>query len=161
MNYCYRNDCDMTNGSGLRVTIFISGCEHKCEDCFNKQTWDKNYGSPFTEEIKKSILDRLNRPFIEGISILGGDPLMDYNYDEILDFCKKIKNETNKSVYIWTGYSTDYVLNKFNELLDFVDMIVTEKFDTNLKDPNLYLRGSSNQKFIIDKKVFNEVPKGY
>lgn len=161
MNYCYRNDSDMTNGAGLRVTLFISGCEHHCEDCFNEQTWDRNYGSPFTDDVKQSVINKVKESHIDGISILGGDPLMPYNYNEVLELCKAIKKETGKSVYIWTGYSYEYVLNEFCELLDYADMIVTERFDKKLKDVTLYLRGSSNQKFIVNKKVYSEPPKGY
>ncbi|MGL5717125.1 MAG: anaerobic ribonucleoside-triphosphate reductase activating protein [Paraclostridium sp.] len=168
MNFSYINDCDLVNGSGARVSLFISGCEHKCPGCFSKKTWDRNYGEKFTAETEGRIRKYLSPPYVDGISILGGDPLATYNREEVYELCVRIKEKyPSKTIYIWTGFSTSYTLNEMDCFVKLADIIVTEKFDEKRSKEatgsinGYYMRGSDNQKFIIKGKVHEELTVDY
>lgn len=143
MNYSGINTCDSTNGDGLRVSLFVSGCSLHCKGCFNKEAWDKNYGKEFTEETMDTILEALRSPWIDGLSILGGDPLEDYNIptvNYIVCLVKELYPE--KTIWLWTGRKYENI--KDIPLLDSVDVLITEPFIERKKCHGKYY-GSSNQ----------------
>ena len=149
MNYCGLSVYDTANGPGIRVSLFVSGCTLHCKGCFNKESWDFNYGNPFTEKELETILNALENPYIEGLSILGGDPLEPKNYPTILNIVKKCKEKySNKTIWIWTGRKYEHV--KDLEICKYIDTIVDgpfiEKLVVNPADHLPY--GSSNQRVI-------------
>lgn len=143
MNYSGINTCDSTNGDGLRVSLFVSGCSLHCKGCFNKVAWDKNYGKEFTEETMDTLIEALRSPWIDGLSILGGDPLEDYNIptvNYIVCLVKELYPE--KTIWLWTGRKYENI--KDIPLLDSVDVLITEPFIERKKCHGKYY-GSSNQ----------------
>ncbi|MGL5768129.1 MAG: anaerobic ribonucleoside-triphosphate reductase activating protein [Sarcina sp.] len=156
------NTCDLINGNGVRVSIFVSGCEHKCPDCFSKHTWNKDEGYEFTYELKEQIIEACSYDHIDGISILGGDPLAPYNAPGIEEFCKEFKERLpHKTIFLWTGYDEDYVMECRKEIVKYANVIVTGKFEKSLSNGTsgeLLYRGSTNQKYIINGKIFDMFP---
>lgn len=151
MNYCGLNLCDSSNGPGLRVSLFVSGCSLHCKECFNKNSWDFNYGKKFTEIEKDLIMTGLKDSFIKGFSLLGGDPFEPEHKEVLLDLLKTIKSKyPNKDIWVWTGRLYNNI--KDNKLLDYIDVLVDGPFIDKLKDPNLLYRGSSNQNIIYLNK---------
>ena len=149
MNYHNVTKCDMLNGEGARVVLWVSGCTHACPNCHNPQTWDKNSGIPFTSEVVDEILQALSEPFCNGLTISGGDPLATYNYETVLDLCKLVKTQfPTKTIWIYTGYVYDKVKVKYPEILDYIDVLVDGPYIERLKDKKLQYRGSSNQNII-------------
>lgn len=143
MNYSGLNTCDSTNGDGLRVSLFVSGCSLHCKGCFNKESWNKNYGKEFTENTMNTILEALRSPWITGLSILGGDPLEPYNIPAvtyIVSLVKKLYPE--KTIWMWTGRKCEQI--KDLALLKHVDVLITEPFIERKKCYGKYY-GSSNQ----------------
>lgn len=168
MKYSVINGTDLVNGHGIRVSLFVSGCEHHCKNCFSKHTWDRNNGYDFTDDVKEKMFTVLNNDLIDGISLLGGDPLATYNREEIYELCKEIRKRfPNKTIYIWTGYTVEYLKEHFPQIIDVTDMIITDMFVEELSMKNgvdqeeLYLRGSKNQKYIIEGEVFENLPIKY
>lgn len=155
MNYMSVNFCDIANGEGVRVSLFVSGCNRHCKGCFNPETWDFNNGEKFTEDVRSKIWDSLKRPEIAGLSILGGEPL-DQDIDgmeQLVDLCV-FTHALGKDVWLWTGYTLDEVFQeKFAKgiegyrktLIKNCDIVVEGKFIEELKNPALAFRGSSNQ----------------
>lgn len=138
---------DFVNGEGIREVIFVAGCEHRCKGCFNPESWDFLGGTQWTEEDKLQLFERLERDYISGVTFSGGDPL--YSYKDLLSLCKEIKMlYPDKDIWVYTGFSEEYVNSHFEELLEYIDVIITEPFIESLKDPNLEWVGSSNQKII-------------
>jgi anaerobic ribonucleoside-triphosphate reductase activating protein len=150
MYYSKIRQLDIANGPGCRVSIFVSGCEHRCKGCFNPETWCFTYGKRFTEETEELLLELAKPAHISGISILGGEPLHPQNRRAVLDFVKKFKSVyPEKSVWLWTGYPVEDV---FEDLIDSdIDVIVDGKFKEELKDLRLKYCGSKNQR-VIDLK---------
>ena len=141
-NYMKINETDLVNGEGIRVSLFFSGCSHRCKNCFNQEAWDFNAGKPFTEETVDKIIELLNKPYIRGLSILGGEPFD--NYSDLITICKRVKQETNnKDIWIWTGYNFSDISDK--EVLNFADVIVDGRYVEEEKDLSLAFRGSKNQ----------------
>ena len=143
MNYSGINTCDSTNGDGLRVSLFVSGCSLHCKGCFNKDAWDKNYGKEFTEDTMDTLLEALRSPWIDGLSILGGDPLEDYNIptvNYIVCLVKELYPE--KTIWLWTGRKYENI--KDIPLIDGVDVLITEPFIERKKCHGKYY-GSSIQ----------------
>lgn len=145
----------ISNGEGLRTAVFFSGCPHHCENCFNQELWDSNYGIPYSEKIEKVIFNTINE-HIDGLSILGGEPLSDYNYQTVLQLCKHFKiNFPNNTIWLWTGYTIEE-LKKYDkiEILSYIDTLIDGKFIQDLYDYNLKWRGSSNQRILKKGKDF-------
>lgn len=141
-NYMKINETDLVNGEGIRVSLFFSGCSHRCKNCFNQEAWDFNAGKLFTEETVDKIIELLNKPYIRGLSVLGGEPFD--NYSDLITICKRVKQETNnKDIWIWTGYNFSDISDK--EVLNFADVIVDGRFVEEEKDLSLAFRGSKNQ----------------
>lgn len=142
---------DMLNGDGLRVVLWVSGCEHHCKNCQNPDTWDINCGLPFDDAAKQEIFDELDKPYISGITFSGGDPLHIMNRSEIGDFAKEIKAKyPDKTIWIYTGYEWEEVCNL--PYIRFFDVLVDGEYKDILRDVNLYWRGSSNQEVIDVQK---------
>lgn len=153
MNYSDIKYTDMINGKGIRVTIFVSGCSHRCKGCFNKETWNPEYGVPFTDEIKENIFEYFERfdSAMQGLSILGGDPTYYKNVETLTKFCEEFKNRfPKKDIWIWSGFTWEQIIEdeKRYNLIKNCDILVDGKFMEELKDVNLRWRGSSNQRVI-------------
>ena len=160
MKYASIKRCDVANGTGVRVSLFVSGCRHHCPGCFNSEAWDFNFGNDFTEKEIEDIIENLKPDFIKGLSLLGGEPLEVENQRGLLPLLRRVKEVYGDSKDIWcySGFLfDDEILGKMydnevtQELLSYVDIIVVGKFDFNLKNPSLRFRGSSNQR-VIDVK---------
>lgn len=150
MHYGAIKNCDIANGDGCRVSLFVSGCRNRCEGCFQKETWDFDYGEEFTEETENRIIELLSPWYISGLSVLGGDPMEIENQKALLPFLKRVKETyPQKSIWMWTGYRYDSVENF--EILKYVDVLVDGRFVEAWKDISLRFKGSRNQK-IIDVK---------
>lgn len=146
MNYSGINFCDTANGPGVRVSLFVSGCSLHCKGCFNKQAWNRNYGKEFTSDTLESILSALESPYIDGLSILGGDPLEDYNEAIVAHICGSVKKYfPNKSIWLWTGRKYGNV--KDHPIMEYVDVLVDGPFIERKKCNERY-KGSSNQRII-------------
>jgi len=161
MNYADIKIADVANGKGVRVSIFVSGCNHHCKGCFNSQAWDFNYGNEFTEKEIDKIIKELDHSYVSGLSILGGEPLEYQNQKGLLPLVKKVKEKfPEKDIWCYTGYSydKDVLGNMFEnwpeskELMSYIDVLVDGKFEEDKKDLNLKFRGSSNQRIIDVKK---------
>lgn len=148
MNYSNYLNCDTVNGDGVRCTLFVSGCSRGCKGCFNKETWDYRYGLPYTQEFENKIIQDLNSPYIRGLSILGGNPIENKNFETVLKLCQRIKRELpDKDIWIWCGQTLNEVKNNliFSQILDTVDVVVDGPYIEELKDTKINFRGSSNQ----------------
>lgn len=156
MNYAKIKPLDIANGEGIRVSLFVSGCPHHCQGCFNPETWRYDYGEPFTEETTRELFSYLREPYIKGLSVLGGEPLVQGN--ALTKLLHEVKtNFPNKDIWLYTGYVYEDI-NWKKTTLKFVDVLVDGPFVLELKDPKLKFRGSSNQR-IIDVKKSREQKK--
>ncbi len=142
---------DMLNGEGLRVVLWVSGCEHHCHNCQNPITWDINGGLLFDEDAERELFESLAPGYIEGLTLSGGDPLHRQNRDEITRIAKKVKEKfPSKNIWLYTGYLWEQISNL--DIINYVDVVVDGKFVEELKDNLLHWKGSSNQR-IIDVKA--------
>lgn len=152
MHYAKIKRFDIANGVGIRTSVFVSGCSNKCKGCFNQELWDKNYGQEFTDGTIKEILDSIDKPYIDGLSILGGDPLEYYNLEMvdklIVEFRKRFG--FNKSIWMWTGYLLEDIINDDRrwEVVRKLDYLVDGPFIQKKKNLKLKYRGSENQRII-------------
>lgn len=151
MNYCGLNKCDFANGDGLRVTLFVSGCTLHCKGCFNKEAWDFNYGKGFTVATLFELFMALGKPYIKGLTILGGDPLEEQNIGVVTFICETVKTYyPDKDIWLYTGRKWDEF--KDTDLINYVDVVKVGAFIESKKVYGEYF-GSSNQKIIrINKK---------
>lgn len=158
MNYADIKQYDVANGPGIRISLFVSGCNHHCKGCFNQEAWDFNYGKPFTDETIDMIMQYLDNPHIAGLTLLGGEPMEPVNQKALLPLVKRVKETfPDKSIWCFTGYRfDDDIVNKmFNsvpetkELLSYFDVMVDGKFVEELKNVSLIFKGSSNQRTIM------------
>ncbi len=165
MNYADIKIADVANGLGVRVSLFVSGCNHHCKGCFNEEAWDFNYGKEFTNDTIDEIIKDLNNPYIAGLSLLGGEPLEYENQKGILPLVKKVKQiYPEKNIWCYTGFTFDKdvidgMCKKWEdtkELLSYIDVIVDGKFEEDKKDLSLRFRGSSNQRIIDVQKSLKE-----
>jgi anaerobic ribonucleoside-triphosphate reductase activating protein len=161
MKYATIKKYDVANGPGVRVSVFVSGCNHHCKGCFNQEAWDFNYGNDFTENEENEVIEALKPEYMRGLSLLGGEPLEPVNQKGLLPLVKKVKEKyPNKSIWCYTGFLFDeQVVGKMSktveetdELLKYIDYIVDGKFQEENKDLNLQFRGSSNQRIIDVQK---------
>lgn len=167
MNYAAIKKFDIANGTGVRTSLFVSGCRHHCPFCFNKETWDFKFGKPFTSLIEDEIIESLNDENIEGLSLLGGEPFEPENQEGLIDLLRRVnKLYPNKNIWCYTGYTFDVdlieggkVYTKYTkEMLSYIDILVDGEFKNELKDLKIKFRGSSNQR-IIDVKTSLRVNK--
>lgn len=144
MNYTGLNLCDTANGPGVRVSLFVSGCSLHCKGCFNQEAWDPCYGQLFCSHTLGIILNALKEPHIEGLSILGGDPMEKYNRPKVGLVCASVKTlYPDKSIWLWTGRKFDEI-KYYDHILDYVDVLICNPFIEHLKCKGKYY-GSSNQ----------------
>ena len=152
MNYATIKNCDIANGPGVRVSLFVSGCTHRCRDCFNQEAWDFDYGKPFDAAAMEEILGYLQPGYIRGITYLGGEPMDPRNQAGLLELSRKIKERyPEKSIWCFTGYVWDripQVPDVTEALIGLCDVIVDGPFVMEKKNLNLRFRGSENQRLI-------------
>ena len=158
MNYASIRECDIANGDGVRVSLFVSGCTHRCKGCFNPEQWSFEAGKPFTREVEDRILDLLVPSHIAGLSILGGEPMEPENQRVLVPFLRRFRERFGKAKTLWvyTGCVLETELlapsrwrtGDTDEFLSFVDVLVDGPFVEELKDRSLKFRGSSNQRII-------------
>ncbi len=157
MHYGNIKECDIADGPGVRVSLFVSGCRHHCKGCFNPETWDFEYGQLYTEETQEKILKLLAPGYIKGFTLLGGEPFEPENQRELVKLLKRIKEEyPGKDVWCYSGYLYDADLAEggsvytevTEEMLSYIDVLVDGEFVEELKDVSLAFRGSSNQRII-------------
>jgi len=150
MNYAKIRKFDVSNGPGVRTTLFVSGCTNNCEGCFNKELQDFNYGEKWTKDIEDDFIKQVMNPNIVGVNILGGEPMDQIIDKDLSNLLKRIKLETNKSIWLWSGYLYEDIL-KSNErinILKYVDVLIDGRFELNKRNISLKYRGSSNQRVI-------------
>lgn len=156
MNYSRIKWYDISNGPGVRASLFVSGCTHRCKGCFNEVTWDFNYGDKWDAEIEDKFIEHLKKPEIVGVNILGGEPLQQGK--TLLKLLKRINKEIKKPIWLWTGYDLTYVFKKGtvlqNIIIQLCDVVIDGIFIEELKDITLKYRGSKNQRVIDIKKTF-------
>ena len=147
MNYGAIRKTDIANGPGVRVSLFVSGCRNHCPGCFQPETWDFEYGQPFTKKTEKEIIKALRPSWIQGLSILGGDPMEPENQKALLPLLKRLRVFLpGKDVWLYTGYRFEDVSG--SPLLPYVDVVVDGPFVEREKDLSLAFRGSRNQRII-------------
>lgn len=165
MYYADIKKWDVANGPGVRVSLFVSGCTHRCKGCFNEEAWDFHYGNPFTKETEDEILKELEKSYYHGFTLLGGEPFEHENQKALAPFLKRVR-ETFPEISIWcySGYVFDKeilaeMLSKWEEtkeMLQYIDVLVDGRFVEELKQVNLLFRGSANQRLIDVKKSMKE-----
>ena len=157
MYYGEIKNCDIANGEGVRVTLFVSGCTNHCPHCFQPQTWDFTYGRPFTEETEEYLLSLLSPSYIGGLTLLGGEPFEPENQRCLLPFLRRVRAAyPEKNIWSFTGFTYEELLTEgshprcevTDELLSLLDVLVDGRFVEELKDISLRFRGSSNQRLI-------------
>lgn len=151
MNYGKIKPVDVANGEGVRVSLFVSGCPHHCKGCFNAELWNYDAGEPFTFQTIEDIIHSCLRPYISGLSLLGGEPLDPKNIQRVTDLCALFKRTfPKKTIWCYTGYQWEDV--KHLHIMKYIDVLVDGQFVEALKDPRLKFRGSANQRIIDVKK---------
>jgi len=162
MNYANIKNCDVANGEGVRVTLFVSGCTNRCEHCFQPETWDFNFGEPFTKEVEDKILDMLKAVYINGLTLLGGEPFEPQNQHALLPFVKRVRKAyPDKNIWAFSGFTYDELLSDgshprcevTDELLSLIDVLVDGRYVHAKRNLSLKFRGSSNQRVIDLKKT--------
>ena len=157
MHYGEIKNCDIANGEGVRVTLFVSGCTNHCKNCFQPQTWDFNYGKPFTEETEAELFRLLSPRYIRGLTLLGGEPFEPENQRALLPFLRKLRRGLPaKTVWAFTGFTWEELHTEgshprcevTDELLSLIDVLVDGRYVEELKDIGLRFRGSSNQRLL-------------
>ena len=165
MKYATIKWYDISNGPGVRVSLYVSGCRNHCKNCFNPETWDFNYGEPFTEDIEKKIIEGLKPDYIKGFTLLGGDPFEPENQKVLAPFLETLRKAyPEKSFWAFTGYDYEKDLltgelggaDNVMRMLNCLDVLVDGRFVEDLKDLNLKFRGSANQRIILLKPSLKE-----
>lgn len=152
MRYAQIREYDVANGPGIRTSIFVSGCSHKCHNCFNEEYQDFSYGQEWTKDQTELVIKYLKNPQISGLTLLGGEPMQNF---ELIEVIKEIKEAVDKSIWIYSGYRLEEILShpRRRALLEECDVLVDGLFIEELKDLKLKFRGSSNQRIIDIKKT--------
>ena len=156
MNYSVIKNCDIANGPGCRIVLFVSGCTHHCKECFQPETWNFGYGQPFTQETVDEILRLLAPSYIAGLTLLGGEPFEPQNQPALLDLVRQVRSKyPHKSIWSFSGYTYEQITSWTlgpraitEEFLSLLDVLVDGEFVVELKNLNLRFRGSSNQRLI-------------
>ena len=154
MRYAKIRKYDISNAPGICTTLFVSGCTHNCEGCFNKEQQDFTYGNDFTKEIEDEFIEYSKSKQVKAVNILGGEPMQQLMDDTLLKLLKRIKLEVNKPIWLWSGYTFEEIVNnpKRAEILREVDVLIDGKFEADKRDLMLKYKGSSNQRVIDVKK---------
>ena len=156
MNFATIKKRDIANGPGVRVSLFVSGCTHRCEGCFNEIAWDFSYGAPFTDAVENELLEALSPDFIAGITLLGGEPFEPENQRALLPFLKRVREAfPQKTVWCYSGYTLEQLQGESrarcevtDEMLSILDVLVDGRFVLAKKNIRLRFRGSENQRLI-------------
>ena len=157
MNYCNIKNFDIANGYGVRVSLFVSGCTNACKGCFQPETWDFEYGNPFTKKTEDEILKMMDEDFIDGLTLLGGDPFEPANQRALIGFLNRVRKERpSKNIWAFTGFTLEELKTEgsysrtevTDEMLDLIDVLIDGRFEEDKKDIRLQFRGSSNQRLI-------------
>lgn len=154
MNYATIKNCDIANGPGVRVSLFVSGCTHRCKGCFNEVAWDFDYGEPFTQNTIDRIIEMLRPSYIRGLTLLGGEPFEPQNQEAVVTLLRQIKRELpEKSIWAFSGYLFDKDilsgrLGNTDEYLSYLDVLVDGPFVEAKKNLSLRFCGSENQRLI-------------
>lgn len=158
MNYSQIRECDIANGLGCRTTLFVSGCTHHCKGCFNKIAWNFNYGDLFTKAVEDKIIESLRPSYINGLTVLGGEPMEVVNQAALRPFLERVKMELpDKTIWIYSGYTWEELHDVNNRkcfgkdtlaILDVVDVLVDGEYKADQRDVSLAFRGSKNQRII-------------
>lgn len=159
MKYAKIRKMDISNGEGVRVSLFVQGCSFHCKNCFNQETWDFNGGKEFTTAEIQKIIELANKDYIAGLSVLGGEPLHNNNVDEVFHIVVTFKEKfPNKDIWLWTGFKFEDAIkdSKRKFILRNIDVLIDGQFEEDKKDLTLKWRGSSNQRVIDCKKSLAE-----
>ncbi len=157
MNYCNVKNCDIANGIGVRVSLFVSGCRNRCKNCFQPETWDFNYGKPFDEQTEEKLIKMLAPSYINGLTVLGGEPMEPENQRALLPFLKKVKAAyPQKTIWLYTGFTLEELRSPdcrahteyTEEILKLLTVLVDGRFVEEKKNISLRFRGSENQRLI-------------
>lgn len=160
MNYGEIKNFDIANGEGVRVSLFVSGCTHHCKGCFNPETWNFEYGKPYTKETEDSIIKMLSFPYTDGLTLLGGEPFEPQNQRVLVGLLRRVREELpDKNVWCYSGYLFEELTGDSrarceftDEMLSLIDILVDGEFHEEQKDITLVFKGSSNQRIIDVKK---------
>lgn len=165
MNYATIKPVDIANGPGVRVSLFVSGCTHRCKGCFNEEAWDFQFGKPFTQEVQEQLLSSLAHDYIEGLTLLGGEPMEPSNQEALLPFIRAVRERLpQKTIWCFTGYDFEKdILGRMmeassvtRELIPLFDVMVDGKFVAEKRNLSLKFRGSENQRVLNVKKSLEE-----
>lgn len=168
MYYCNIKKTDVADGPGIRTTLFVSGCTHHCEGCFQPETWDFLYGEPFTQEVEEEILESLKPAYVAGLTLLGGEPFEPENQRALLPFLRKVKEQfPKKSIWAYSGYVFEELTGQTegtgrarcevtDEILSLIDVLVDGEFVAEKKNISLQFRGSENQRLIQVKESLEQ-----
>lgn len=158
MNYADIKQYDVANGPGIRVSLFVSGCNHHCKNCFNQVAWDFNYGQPFTQDTIQLILEYLSPSYVKGLTLLGGEPFEPANQKGLVPLLEKVREKyPKKSIWCFTGFLFDKeIMDKMydtipetRQMLSYIDVLVDGRFEEEQKDLSLRFKGSRNQRTIL------------
>lgn len=162
MNYATIKPVDIANGPGVRVSLFVSGCTHRCKGCFNEEAWDFQFGKPFTQEVQEQLLSSLDHDYIEGLTLLGGEPMEPSNQEALSPFIRAVRERLpQKTIWCFTGYDFEKdILGRMmeassvtRELIPLFDVMVDGKFVAEKRNLSLKFRGSENQRVLNDEEV--------
>ena len=161
MHYSNIKYYDIADGSGVRTSLFVSGCRHHCKGCFNEIAWDFEHGDEFTKEVEDKIIESVKAEYISGLTLLGGEPMEPENQKALYPFISRFKRETKKSIWCYSGYTYEQLLDAneichtdiTKDILNLIDVLVDGRYIEELKDISLKFRGSSNQRLIDMKET--------
>ena len=162
MYYGNIKNCDIANGIGVRISLFVSGCRHHCKGCFQPETWNFDYGKPFTQETENTIIEALSPDYIQGLTLLGGEPFEPENQRVLYPFLERVRKALpNKDIWCFSGYTfeqltaspdTHPITEVTDKMLRLIDILVDGRFVEEKKNISLKFRGSSNQRILDVKK---------
>lgn len=158
MRYEQIRKFDVTNGPGIRTSLFVTGCSNNCPGCFNKELQDFNHGKLWTKEVEDEFISYVNNPQVVGVSLLGGDPMEQTMDNSMISLLDRIKKETKKDIWLWSGYTYEEILadDKKREILSYVDVLIDGRFIIAQRNIKLKYRGSENQRVIDVNKSLEE-----
>lgn len=153
MNYAAIKTTDVANGTGVRVSLFVSGCRRHCKGCFNSETWDFNFGNFFDDKAMQEILTALDHDYIEGFSLLGGEPFEPENREEVKRILNEVRGRfSNKTIWCYTGNRYENLIDDARDIIELLDVLIDGEFVEEKKNLRLKFRGSENQRIIDVKK---------
>lgn len=160
MNYGEIKKCDIANGVGVRVSLFVSGCRHHCEDCFNSMTWDFHYGREFTSDVEDELIGALSKSYIRGLTLIGGEPLEPENQPRVLQILRRVKSELpGKDIWCYSGFTFEELIGEsrahteyIGQILSMINVLVDGRYVKEKRNISLRFRGSENQRILDVKK---------